>query len=163
MPAYGPRRTGSSESIICMARTFGAPLTVPAGSVARSTSIGPRPSRNSPDTCEVRCITWLYRSSVMSSSTLTVPNFATRPTSLRAKSTSITCSARSLGFSRNSPARRRSCSSSRPRLRVPAIGRLMTRPSRTCTSGSGELPAMVNDSWRTKYIYGLGLIWRNTR
>ena len=30
--------------MISMARTFGAPLTVPAGSVARSTSIGPSPS-----------------------------------------------------------------------------------------------------------------------
>ena len=29
--------------MISMARTFGAPLTVPAGSVARSTSMGPRP------------------------------------------------------------------------------------------------------------------------
>ena len=29
--------------MISIARTFGAPLTVPAGSVARSTSIGPRP------------------------------------------------------------------------------------------------------------------------
>ena len=30
--------------MISIARTFGAPLTVPAGSVARSTSIGPLPS-----------------------------------------------------------------------------------------------------------------------
>ena len=29
--------------MISIARTFGAPLTVPAGSVARSTSIGPLP------------------------------------------------------------------------------------------------------------------------
>ena len=45
--------------MISMARTFGAPDTVPAGSVARSTSIGPFPGASSPDTCEVRCITWL--------------------------------------------------------------------------------------------------------
>ena len=45
--------------MISMARTFGAPETVPAGSVARNTSIGVRPSASSPDTCEVRCITWL--------------------------------------------------------------------------------------------------------
>ena len=32
--------------MISIARTFGAPLTVPAGSVARSTSIGPSPSRS---------------------------------------------------------------------------------------------------------------------
>ena len=46
--------------MISMARTFGAPDTVPAGSVARSTSIGVRARRrSSPDTCDVRCITWL--------------------------------------------------------------------------------------------------------
>ena len=32
---------------------------MPAGMVARMTSIGPRPFFNSPVTCEVRCITWL--------------------------------------------------------------------------------------------------------
>ena len=31
--------------MISIARTFGAPLTVPAGNVARSTSIGPLPAR----------------------------------------------------------------------------------------------------------------------
>ena len=45
--------------MISIARTFGAPLTVPAGSVARSTSIGPSPATSSPETCDVRCITWL--------------------------------------------------------------------------------------------------------
>ena len=45
--------------MISMARTLGAPDTVPAGNVARSTSIGPRPLRSVPVTCDVRCITWL--------------------------------------------------------------------------------------------------------
>ena len=45
--------------MISIARTFGAPDTVPAGRVARSTSTGVRPSASSPDTCEVRCMTWL--------------------------------------------------------------------------------------------------------
>src|SRR5581483_7197431 len=58
-PAYGPRFTGSSASMISIARTFGAPDTVPAGSVARSTSTGPSPARREPDTCDVRCMTWL--------------------------------------------------------------------------------------------------------
>ena len=39
----GPRLTGSRSSMISMARTLGAPDTVPAGSVARSTSIGVQP------------------------------------------------------------------------------------------------------------------------
>ena len=45
--------------MISIARTFGAPETVPAGSVAFSTSTGPSPSRSWPDTSEVRCMTWL--------------------------------------------------------------------------------------------------------
>ena len=45
--------------MISMARTLGAPERVPAGSVARSTSIGPLPSASSPDTCEVMCMMWL--------------------------------------------------------------------------------------------------------
>ena len=45
--------------MISMARTFGAPESVPAGSVARSTSIGPLPSASSPDTCDVMCMMWL--------------------------------------------------------------------------------------------------------
>ncbi len=42
--------------MISMARTLGAPDTVPAGSVARSTSTGPSPSGSCPETCEVRCM-----------------------------------------------------------------------------------------------------------
>ena len=45
--------------MISIARTLGAPDTVPAGSVARSTSMAGRPSTSSPDTCDVRCMTWL--------------------------------------------------------------------------------------------------------
>ena len=40
----------------------------------------------------------------------------------------MTCSARSFGCSTSSAARRLSCCSSRPRRRVPAIGRLITLP-----------------------------------
>jgi len=36
--------------MISIARTLGAPESVPAGRVARSTSMGPLPSANSPDT-----------------------------------------------------------------------------------------------------------------
>ena len=44
-PAYGPRLVGSSSSMISIARTLGAPLTVPAGNVARSTSTAVVPAR----------------------------------------------------------------------------------------------------------------------
>ena len=44
--------------MISIARTLGAPLTVPAGNVARSTSTAVRPGASSPETWDVRCITW---------------------------------------------------------------------------------------------------------
>ncbi len=44
--------------MISMARTFGAPDTVPWGNTARSTSAGPTPSRSFPETPETMCITW---------------------------------------------------------------------------------------------------------
>ena len=65
---------------------------------------------------------------------------ATRPTSLRPRSTSMMCSARSLGSASSSSARARSSASSPPRRRVPASGRIVTIPSSTRTRISGELP-----------------------
>ena len=44
--------------MISMARTFGAPLTVPAGKVARSTAIASRPGLSLPSTLETMCMTW---------------------------------------------------------------------------------------------------------
>ena len=43
--------------MICIARILGAPESVPAGSAARSASIGVTPSRSVPDTAETMCIT----------------------------------------------------------------------------------------------------------
>ena len=43
--------------MISIARIFGAPLTVPAGKVARSTSIAPMPSFSLPTTLETMCMT----------------------------------------------------------------------------------------------------------
>src|SRR5205085_2519040 len=59
----------------------------------------------------------------------TVPYSATRPTSFRPRSTSMTCSARSLSLARSSSSRAWSSSPLRPRRRVPAIGRTSTPPS----------------------------------
>ena len=53
-----PRLTGSSSSIISMARILGAPLTVPAGKVARSRSMALIPGCRSPITLETMCMTW---------------------------------------------------------------------------------------------------------
>ena len=43
--------------MICIARTFGAPDRVPAGSTERSASIALTPSRSWPATEETMCIT----------------------------------------------------------------------------------------------------------
>ena len=44
--------------MICIARTFGAPDTVPAGNVARSRSTASRPGAIWPKTRETMCMTW---------------------------------------------------------------------------------------------------------
>ena len=45
--------------MICIARTFGAPLTVPTGSVARRASKAVLPAASLPVTLLLMCITWL--------------------------------------------------------------------------------------------------------
>src|SRR5687768_3559502 len=49
-PAYGPRDTGSSSSMISIARILGAPVMVPAGKVARKTSSPERSALSLPST-----------------------------------------------------------------------------------------------------------------
>src|SRR5438552_504743 len=66
----------------------------------------------------------------------TVPNSATRPTSLRPRSTSMTCSAHSFSLARSSSSSWRSSSGPRPRGRVPAIGRTSTTLSVRRTSAA---------------------------
>ena len=113
-------------------------------------------------------MTWLYRSMVKNSTTFTVPAAHTRPRSLRPRSTSITCSLRSLASDSRSLASSTSSSSVAPRGRVPAIGCMVTNPSRTVTSASGDDPTTAIGSpsgvgSRNRYMYGLGLVARNTR
>ena len=52
-----PRLTGSSSSMISIARTFGAPDRVPAGNVARNRSSQSRPARSLPVTWDTMCMT----------------------------------------------------------------------------------------------------------
>ena len=105
--------------MICIARTFGAPETVPAGNVARSRSNDVTPSRSSPATSDTRCVTCEKRSGSRKRSTFTVPGTQTRERSLRPRSTSMMCSARSFSDASSysaSPSPRRD----RPRDRVEA-------------------------------------------
>src|SRR5206468_1503771 len=103
--------------MICIARTFGAPETVPAGKHDTSASSRSRSSASFPSTIEVRCITCEKRSRPMNCGTRTDPYAQTRPTSLRPRSTSMTCSARSFSLRFSSSASRMSSSSFRPRRR----------------------------------------------
>ena len=57
---------------------------------------------------------------------------------LRAMSTIMRCSARSFSFASRSRCSRRSALRSSTRGRVPAMGRVSTRPCSSCTSRSGE-------------------------
>jgi hypothetical protein len=54
-----PRLVGSSWSMISMACTLGAPVSVPAGKVALSTSMLSHAVLQMPSTLLTMCITWL--------------------------------------------------------------------------------------------------------
>src|SRR5262245_16378791 len=156
-PAYGPRRLPSSSEISCIARTFGAPETVPAGKQACSRSNGETPGRRSPATCETRCVTCEYRSTSRNFSTVTLPGTHTRERSLRPRSTSMTCSARSF----SDPSRR--AASPSPRSVVPAIGLTPARPTSHLTSVSGDEPIRARPSSSSRKRYGEGLTRRSAR
>ncbi len=57
--------------MISIARTFGAPDSVPAGNPPTSASSASSPSRSLPSTLEEICITWLNRSTTKLSVTFT--------------------------------------------------------------------------------------------
>ena len=82
--------------------------------------------------------------------TRTLPYSATRPMSLRPRSTSITCSARSFSLAFSSSASRRSSSTLAPRGRVPAMGCVSTRRPSTRTSISGDAPTIEVPPMRMK-------------
>ena len=84
--------------MISIARTLGAPETVPAGKPAASASSASYLVSSLPSTLDTMCITWLKRSMRNWSVTLTVAMRETRPTSLRPRSSSMRCSARSFSI-----------------------------------------------------------------
>ena len=135
-----PRLTFSSSSIISMALIFGAPVTVPAGNVAAITSKLSMPFFNFPMTLDTICITWEYFSIIINSGRRTVPLCEILPRSFLPRSTSMICSARSLGSFRSSLASASSSFSSAPRLLVPAMGRVSTVPFSHLTKSSGDEP-----------------------
>ena len=95
--------------------------------------------------------------------TFTDPIADTRPTSLRPRSSSIRCSARSFGSANNSASSATSSSWVAPRRRVPASGLMVTTPSRNRTKTSGEDPTIENPPKSRKKRNGAGLIRRSAR
>src|SRR3982750_2511308 len=80
----------------------------------------------------------------MKLSTCTEPYTQTRPRSLRPRSTSITCSARSFSSASSSSAIALSSSTVAPRGRVPAIGRVQMRRPGAAGGGPGERLVLVD-------------------
>jgi len=115
---------------------------VPAGNAALSASSALSSGLNCPMTLETMCMTWEYRSISMFSVNCTLPIWLTRPTSFLPKSISIRCSARSLGSASNSCSSDKSSASSRPRGRVPAMGRTVIFCSSKRTKISGDEPTI---------------------
>ena len=152
-----------------MARTFGAPLSVPAGKHAANASMAFSSGRNRPSSADTRCITCEYRSTYIRSRTFTDPYSLTRPRSLRPRSTSITCSARSFSSPSIFVSSAASSASSRPRGCVPAIGRYSSfrPPARTSISGDEPSTCIPPEFFpppnRRKYIYGDGFTVRSAR
>ena len=143
--------------MISIARSFGAPLTVPAGNIAFKTSIADRSFFSVPCTFETKCITCEKYSTVAYFKTLTEPGSEIRPMSFRAKSTNIACSARSFSSDKRSAANSESSISFLPRRRVPAIGYEKTLSPDTFTNISGDAPTNFTEPKFKKNIYGEGL------
>lgn len=126
--------------MICMARSFGAPVIVPAGKVARTASSGLVPSPSRPLTVDTRWNTCENASTAISSSTGRVEGRLTLPMSFRQRSTSMMCSACSLALSRISLIRRWFSSSSGLRRAVPAMGHMTIVSSSIRMNSSGLAP-----------------------
>ena len=149
--------------MISSARTLGAPVTEPGGNVARITSAADTPARVRASIVETRWCTPGCDSSAHSSSTETVPKRATRPRSLRARSTIITFSAMSFALERRASAWRRSAAASAARGRVPLIGRVSIASPRRRRKRSGEAEITSAPPRRTSAAYGAGLSRRKLR
>ena len=124
--------------MICMARSFGAPVIDPPGNVAASSPGQSAGSRSRPSTHDTRWCTSLNARGSHRRVTRTLPVSHTRPRSLRSRSTIITCSARSFGELSSSLRSWASAAGVAPRGRVPLIGQVSTRSPATRRKHSGE-------------------------
>ena len=138
VPQYTPRAATSRPAMIRIVDTLGAPVTDPLGNSAAKMSPSPISGRRSALTVDVSCQTVSYRSAANTSLHVTEPLRATRPMSLRSRSTIIAFSARSF-TDPSSPERIDSSSAShRPRGAVPFIGLVTIRSPSIRKKSSGE-------------------------
>ncbi|KUO84584.1 MAG: hypothetical protein AT711_03005 [Thermoproteus sp. CIS_19] len=87
-----------------------------------------------------------------------MPNLLILPTSFRARSTNIICSASSFSSESISSSSLKSSLSSAPLGLVPAIGWVSTTSPSTLTNSSGEVPIRAISPYLKKNIYGDGFI-----
>ena len=108
-------------------------------------------------------MTWEYRSTAMSSGTVTVPYSEYPPHVVASQVHQHAVLGQLLLVPGESRASARSSAGVRPRLRVPAMGRTVTTPSSRRTRTSGDEPTMLKPSSSRKYRYGDGLMVRSAR
>ena len=130
-PQYRPRECCSQPASSDRARSLGVPVTDAGGNVASSRSVVVTSSPTVAATVDTRCHTpgagWIRSSA----GTVTLPTSATRPRSLRTRSTIITFSA--MSFSEEA-----SVAGSAPAGTVPLIGAEVTTPPVRRRNVSGE-------------------------
>ena len=157
LPHQALRRCGSSSSIISIARIFGAPVMEPPGKQARSKSQACSAGGRRARMVLTRWCTAGKGSTTNSSGTLTEPGAATRPISLRSRSTIIRFSARSFSDRASASASSRSASASAWRGRVPLIGRVSISSPFSDKNRSGDRLRIALSGRRKKALKGARL------
>ncbi|AXY50989.1 hypothetical protein YT1_1553 [Rhodococcus ruber] len=139
VPQYTPRGCGSQTCRNSRARILGQPVTDAGGNAASSNRAVSTPIRNEAATVDTRCQTPGAGCTPSRSGTVTLPVSATRPRSLRTRSTIITFSATSLTDARNR-------AGSAPIGSVPLIGLDVTRSPWRARNNSGDRDATAPQS-----------------
>ena len=139
-PGIGPAFWGSTSSMICMARTLGAPETVPAGSPARRASKAVLPACKPAghvrrDVHDVRIALDLHHVAELDGAII---GDAAHVVASQVDEHDMLGSL--LGVGQQLFGQRAVLGLVAPRRRVPASGRIVTVPSSTRTRISGELP-----------------------
>ncbi|COX34405.1 Uncharacterised protein [Mycobacterium tuberculosis] len=143
VPQYIPRRYRSHCEINWRARSLGVPVTEAGGKAASSSADIGSSSGTRADTVDTRCHTPGAGRTTNSSGTVTVPVTATRPRSLRTRSTIMMFSATSLADARSADGGASSGS-------VPLIGLDVTTDPRRRRNSSGDSDATAPHGPATK-------------